>query len=99
MGFVAGVEDLAAMAQPIERRHCEIEVTLVDQLRHLPVEEGDEQRGDVGAVDVGVGHDHHPAVAQILVAVVRAGAAAERLHEVGELLVLRELLLARRRRR
>ena len=34
------------------------------------------------------------AVAQILVAVVRAGAAAERLREIGELLVLRELVLA-----
>ena len=63
MGFVAGVENLAAMAQPVERRHGEIEVTLVDELRHLPIEEGDEQRGDVGAVDIGVGHDHYPTVA------------------------------------
>ena len=62
MGFVAGIENLAAMVQPIERWHCEIEVTLVDELRHLPVEEGDEERGDVGAVDIGVGHDHDLAV-------------------------------------
>ena len=33
-------------------------------------------------------------VAQILVAIVRAGAAAERLDEIGELLVLRKLVLA-----
>ncbi len=33
-------------------------------------------------------------VAQILVAIMRAGAAAERLHQVGELLVLRQLVLA-----
>ena len=58
----------------------------LDQLRHLAVEEGDQQRGDVGAVDVGVGHDDDLLVAQILVAVVRAGAAAERLHQIGELL-------------
>ena len=46
------------------------------------------------AVDVGVGHDDDLVVAQILVAIVHAGAAAERLHQVGELLVLRELVLA-----
>ena len=69
-------------------------MAVVDQLRHLAVEERDQQRGDVGAVDVGVGHDDDLLVAQIVVAVVRAGAAAERLHQIGELLVLRELVLA-----
>jgi len=48
----------------------------------------------VGAVDIGVGHDDDLLVAQILVAVVGAGTAAERLDEVGELLVLGELILA-----
>ena len=66
-----------------------------DQPRHLAIEEGDQQRGDVRAVDVGVGHDDDALVAQILVAVARARAAAERLHQVGEFLVL--LQLARRR--
>ena len=51
----------------------------------------------MGAVDVGVGHDDDAAVAQILVLVVDAGAAAERLDEVGELLVLGQLVLAGRR--
>ena len=87
------------MAEPIERRHREIEVPVLDQLRHLPVEERDQQRGDMRAVDVGVGHDDDLAVAQILVAVMHAGAAAERLHQVGELLVLRELVAAGGRRR
>ena len=50
----------------------------------------------MGAVDVGVGHDDDAAVAQIVVLVVDAGAAAERLHQIGELLVLRELVLAGR---
>ena len=92
--FVAGVKILAAVGEPIERRHRQIEVAVVDQAAHLAIEEGDEQRRDVGAVDVGVGHDDDAAVAQILVAIVRAGAAAERLREVGELLVLCELVLA-----
>ena len=48
----------------------------------------------MGAVDIGVGHDDDPLVAEVLVAVARAGAGAERLDEIGELLVLRQLLLA-----
>ena len=46
------------------------------------------------AVDVGVGHDDDLLVAQILLEIVRAGAAAERLDEIGDLGVLRELVLA-----
>ena len=49
----------------------------------------------MGAVDIGVGHDDDAAIAQILVAIMRAGAAAQRLHEIGKLLVLRQLVLAR----
>jgi hypothetical protein len=59
-----------------------IEVAAADQLRHFLVEEGDQQRGDVRAVDVGVGHDDDAVVAQIVVAVFRARAAAERLDQV-----------------
>src|SRR6202035_2386379 len=91
---VAGIEILAALAQSIERRHGEIEVAVVDQFWHLPVEERDQKRSDMGAVDVGVGHDDDAAVAQIGVLVVDAGAAAERLDQIGELLVLRQLVLA-----
>ena len=46
------------------------------------------------AVHVGIGHHDHFLVAQILVAIMCAGTAAERLHEIGELLVLGELVLA-----
>ena len=46
------------------------------------------------AVDIGVGHDDHAVVAQILVAVFRARAAAERLDQVGDLLVGGELVVA-----
>jgi hypothetical protein len=56
-GVVAGVDRLAALGEAVERRHREIEMALVDQPRHLPVEERDQQRGDMRAVDVGVGHD------------------------------------------
>src|SRR5258708_4530537 len=66
---VPGVLGLAAVAEPIERRQGEVEFSGPDQLRHHAVEEGDQQRGDVGAVDVGVGHDHHSLVAQRFVPV------------------------------
>ena len=41
----------------------------------------------MGAVDIGVGHDDDALVAQRFFAIVRAGAAAERQDDVGELLV------------
>ena len=46
------------------------------------------------AVDVGVGHHDDLAVAQVFLPIARAGADAERLQEVGELLVGIELLAA-----
>src|ERR1700749_719250 len=70
IGVVAGIERLVAVGQLVERRHGQIEVALVDQPRHLAVEEGDQERGDVGAVDVGVGHDDHARIAQILLAIL-----------------------------
>ena len=36
-----------------------------DQLRHLAIEEGQQQRGDMRAVDIGVGHDDDALIAQI----------------------------------
>src|SRR5260221_6664 len=47
----------------------------------------------MGAIDIGVCHHDHLFVAQVLVAIVRAGSAAERLQQIGELLVLRQLVL------
>ena len=41
----------------IKRRFGDIEMTCVDQVRHLPEEEGQKQCADVGAVHIGVRHD------------------------------------------
>jgi hypothetical protein len=49
----------------VERRHGDVDVAAVDQLRHLPVEERQDERADVRAVDVGVGHHDHAVVAQL----------------------------------
>ncbi len=97
---VARVERLAALRQPIERRHGEIEVPLVDELRHLAG-----RRKSSAARRCGRRRRRRRVimmtllVAQVLIAVVRAGAAAERLDEVGKLLVLRQLVANRRSRR
>ena len=77
MLLVAGVERLGALRQPVERRQREKEMPAADELRHLAIEEGEEQRGDVGAVNIGVGHHDDLVVAQIRLAVARARAAAQ----------------------
>ena len=43
-------------------------MAVVDQAGHLAVEEGHQQRGDMRAVDVGVGHDDDALVAQLVLA-------------------------------
>ena len=63
--LVLEVELLLAPWHPEERRLRDVEVALLDHLRHLPVEEGEQQRADVAAVDVGVGHDDDAVVADL----------------------------------
>ena len=88
---VARVDRLGAVGDLEQRRHGEEQVPVLDQRRHLLIEERDQQRGDVRAVDVGVGHDDDALVAQVGVVVLGAGADAERQDEIGEQLVLRQL--------
>ena len=84
---VAGVMGDVALRQAVERRQRQEEMPVLDEPRHLAKEEGHQQRGDVGAVDIGVGHDDDPLVAQRLLAVMRSGAGAERQDDVRQLLV------------
>ena len=79
-----------ALAHLVERRLGDVEVALLHQLRHLPVEEREQQRADVGAVDVGVRHDDDLVVAQLRqVEVVAADAGAERRDQRADLLARR----------
>ena len=60
-----------------------IEVAAFDQLRHLPVEEGQQQRADMRAVNVSVGHDDDLVVAQLSdVELVATDAGAQRRDQV-----------------
>ena len=62
-----------------ERRLRDEDVAVLDERRHLAVEERQQQRADVRAVDVGVGHDDDAVVAELRdVEVFGADAAAER---------------------
>ncbi len=84
-----------ALAHFVERRLGDVEVALVHQLGHLPVEEGEQQGADVGAVDVGVRHDDDLVVAQLRqIEVVAADAGAERGDEGADLLARQHLVEA-----
>jgi hypothetical protein len=60
----------------------EIEPAGFDEAGRLAEEEGDQQRRDVGAVDVGVGHDDDALIAQVFDTEAVAEASAERCREV-----------------
>ena len=80
----------------VERRLGDEEVPALDDLGHLPVEEGQQQGADVRAVDVGVGHDHDLVIAQLRdVELVAADAGAHRLDEGADLLRREHLVEAR----
>src|SRR5215467_1423438 len=58
------IELLVAELHLVERRHGDVDVAVLEQLAHVPVEEREDERPDVRAVDVGIGHDDDPVVAQ-----------------------------------
>ena len=92
VGVVAGVEGLGAGGQAVERGLGEEQMAAADELGHFLEEEGHQQGRDVGAVDVGVGHDDDPLVAQRILVELVAGAAAEREGQVGDLAVGADLV-------
>ena len=54
------------------------------QIRHFLKEEGHQQRGDMRAVDIGIGHDDDPLIPQIVGIAFVAHPAAEREREIGD---------------
>ena len=63
--------------------------------RHVPVEEGQQQGPDVGAVDVGVGHDDDPVVAQLREVEALADARPEGDDQRPDVLAREDLVEAR----
>ena len=79
VAFAVGVGEFRFGALPfqlVQRRLREEDVTVLDQRSHEPEQQRQQQRGDVLAVDVGVGHQHDLVVAQLgeVEVVVDAGA-------------------------
>ena len=55
-----------AALQPVERRLGDVEKAPCRSARHLAEEEGQQQRADMAAVDIGVGHDDDAVIARLL---------------------------------
>ena len=80
----------------VERRLRDVDVALFDELRHLPVEERQQQRADVRAVDVGVGHDDDLVIAKLVeLEFVAPDAGTQRRDDVRHLLGRQHLVGAR----
>src|SRR5262249_16176814 len=78
-GLVLQILLCAAALQAVERRLRDEQMPALDDLLEVPVEEREQERPDVRAVDVGVAHEDDRVVAQLLyVLVLAADAGAER---------------------
>ena len=76
---------LLALEDFVQRRLRHVEVAHLDDLREIAEEERQQQRADVTAVDVGVGHGHDLVVADLVDVEVIADARAHRGDEVANL--------------
>src|SRR6478735_5796894 len=84
-----------APAQAEERRLREVDVAGLDERAHEAEEQRQQQRADVHAVDVGVGHQHDLVIAGLLDVEVLADAGAEGGDERLDLVVGEDLVDAR----
>ena len=87
-GFVLEVVALLAEVGAEQRRLRDVDEAVLHQLGDLPVEERQQQRADVAAVDVGVGHEDDLVVAELVEVELVADAGADRLDQRLDLLVL-----------
>ena len=55
-----------ALAAAVERRCGYVEESVFNHLRQAAIEERHEQSGDVGTIDIGIGHDDDAVVAQLV---------------------------------
>ena len=90
--FGLHVVDLLLVADAEQWRLGDVDVPRGDELIHLPVEERQQERADVRAVDVGVGHDHDLVVATLAEIGVGADAGADRGDDAAHLLVGKHLV-------
>src|SRR5208282_2428956 len=93
--LVADVAVHLAALDAVERRLSDVDVLLFDQLAHVAEEKSEQQRADVAAVHVRVGHEDHFVVAELRsVEIVLADAGAERRDDGADFLVAEHLVVA-----
>ena len=86
---------LLVLSNLIERRLRDVDVPVVDQRAHVAVEERQQERADVRAVDVRIGHDDDLAVAALAEVELLADARAERGDHRADLGVGKNFIKAR----
>ena len=91
LGIVERPVRLLADVDPVKRRLRQVDLAVGNQLRQMPIDERQQQGGDVVAVRVGIGQQDDLAVAQPGQVEVLAQAASQRGDEVRQLLVFQDL--------
>ena len=75
----------------MQRRHGGVDVPVLDERAHVPVEQREQQDADMGAVHVGIGHHDDLVVAGLLDVETGAGSRTDHLDDRGALLVVEHL--------
>ena len=71
----------------VEWRLGNIEIPSLNDLRHLAIEEGQQKRPDVRAIDIGIGHDDDLVIAQLFnIELVAANASTKRHNQRADLI-------------
>src|SRR5450759_662158 len=94
-GLGLGVVRHLSGADAEERRLGDEEVAVLDDLRHVAEDEGQEQSSNVGAVHVGIGHDDDPVIPELGQIKRVADAGAKGNDQRPEVLARNDLVQAR----
>ena len=95
-GFVLDVAFRASALDAVERRLRDVDVAAFDQIAHLAEEERQQQRTDVRAVDIGIGHQDDLVIAQLRdIEVLDADAGSQGRDHGPDFLVAEHLVVAR----
>src|SRR6202522_977106 len=93
--LVADVAVHLAALHAIERRLRDINISFFDQLAHVAEEKSEQQRANVAAVHVRVGHENNFVIAQLAgVEIILADPGAERGDDAANFLVAEHLVVA-----
>ena len=86
---------LLPLRHPIQRRLSDVDVALLDQVPHLPEEEGEQKRADVRTVHVCIRHDDDLVIAGLLEFEVLPDAASDGCDHRPDLFVREDLVDSR----